>query len=153
MTGGSGGAAEAGLAGVGPEAAEAGAEGATGGCAGGLEVRSALGLGVTPAPAVGSMTAGAPQGTGRQSVIAALEEDCLGTMKITPRTSTKNPAPAPNAVYQGCLVAASSQRCLVAASGQRCLVAAPGQRCPVAAPGQRCLVAAPRRPGSPGEPG
>jgi hypothetical protein len=81
------------------------------------------------------MTAGAPQGTGRQSVIAALEEDCLGTMKITPRTSTKNPAPAPNAVYQGCLVAASSQRC------------------PVAAPGQRCLVAAPRRPGSPGEPG
>jgi hypothetical protein len=147
VTGGSWGAAEAGVAGGVPEAPEA--EGVTGGCAGGLEVRIALGLGVTPGPAVGSMTAGAPQGTGRQSVIAALE-DCLGTMKITPMASTRNPAPAPNAVYQGCLVAASSQRRLVAASSQRGPVAASRQRGPVGAfgqrrlvsvPGQRCLVA------------
>jgi hypothetical protein len=124
VTGGSWGAAEAGVAGTvaGSVPEAGGAEGLTGGGVAGLEVRTALGLGVTPAPAVGSMTAGAPQGTGRQSVIAAVE-DGLGAMRITPRASAMNPAPAPMAVYQGCLVAVSIQRRLPGGFGQRGLVA------------------------------
>jgi hypothetical protein len=74
----------------------------------------ALGFAVRPPAGVARRDV---QGTAPHWVIMALGD--FGKMKITPPASTMNPAPAPSAVYHGCLVAASNQRCQIAALRNR----------------------------------
>src|ERR1700680_1291113 len=71
----------------------------------GRGVARRLGLSVIRGLAVGTVIG--TEGAGNGTVVMALGE-CFGKTKITLSASTRNVAPAPIAVYQGCRVATSS---------------------------------------------
>ena len=101
----------------------------------------ALGFAVRPPAAVGRREV---QGTTPHWVIMVLGD--FGKTKITPLASIMNPAPAPSAVYHGCLVAASNQWCQIAAWRNRPWAGSSGNPGRVGSVRNRCWSGSSRNP-------